>query len=569
MSYVVLARKWRPRRFDEVVGQDYVLTTLKNAALSGRLAHALIFAGPRGVGKTSTARIVAMTINCSPAEGEEVPCGRCDVCREIRDGSSLDVLEVDAASHTGVADVREIIENINYMPSAARTKVYIIDEAHMLSHAAFNALLKTLEEPPPHALFILATTEVHKIPPTILSRCQRFDFKKVPPELIAERLAHITEAESIEIEHSTLRRLAEEADGSMRDALSLLDQLVAAFGSSVPAEEAERLLGLTDRALLDEALAAALANDAGGVLEAAEAALLKGTSPRRFAEDMLKLIRTALVVKALGGRAPAGVGEDEARALAVRTEGTTVETLELLFKLMLEGAEHVARSRYPRMALESALVKLALARRVVPLEEILRRIEGAGRPAGEGAAARGADRSAAEPAAMQETPRRAGTGKRRGKAAGGGTEAARTTGQPTTRASAGEGGENEGGEDFIAHVKSRAPVLGALLEKACSVTVGEEGVTVVYNEGENQLSYDKIRKKAAQLEEIAREFLGREDARLEIVRKTPSAEEGRGRGAAPGSGKGRPSPADDPVVARALRVFNGRIVSRKPLDEES
>jgi len=374
MAYLVLARKWRPRAFDEVIGQEYITKTLKNAVLSNKLAHALIFSGPRGVGKTSTARIVAKSLNCDKGPTPD-PCQTCVFCKEISDGISLDVIEIDAASHTGVKDIREIIENIRYLPSLGKTKIYIIDEAHMLSQAAFNALLKTLEEPPPHVIFILATTEVHKIPVTILSRCQRFDFKKVPLEKIRERIKLITSIENIVIADETIDVISKESDGSIRDALSLLDQLIATFGSNISYEDSIRILGILDRSLIRNTISAIFKKDPKTCIEILNEACEKGVSPKRFAEDVLKMLRNALIIKTCGNEMASGISIFDKKEIEEISADQTTETLEMLFNLMLQGTEIVQKSPYPQMALEMTLVKLTMLTSTVPLDEILDRIE--------------------------------------------------------------------------------------------------------------------------------------------------------------------------------------------------
>ncbi len=374
MAYLVLARKWRPRAFDEVIGQEYITKTLKNAVLSNKLAHALIFSGPRGVGKTSTARIVAKSLNCDKGPTPD-PCQTCVFCKEISDGISLDVIEIDAASHTGVKDIREIIENIRYLPSLGKTKIYIIDEAHMLSQAAFNALLKTLEEPPPHVIFILATTEVHKIPVTILSRCQRFDFKKVPLEKIRERIKLITSIENIVIADETIDVISKESDGSIRDALSLLDQLIATFGSNIPYEDSIRILGILDRSLIRNTISAIFKKDPKTCIEILNEACEKGVSPKRFAEDVLKMLRNALIIKTCGNEMASGISIFDKKEIEEISADQSTETLEMLFNFMLQGTEIVQKSPYPQMALEMTLVKLTMLTSTVPLDEILDRIE--------------------------------------------------------------------------------------------------------------------------------------------------------------------------------------------------
>lgn len=374
MAYLVLARKWRPKAFDEVIGQEYITKTLKNAVRSNKLAHALIFSGPRGVGKTSSARIVAKSLNCDRGPTPD-PCQTCVFCKEISDGNSLDVIEIDAASHTGVKDIREIIENIRYLPSLGKTKIYIIDEAHMLSQSAFNALLKTLEEPPPHVIFILATTEVHKIPVTILSRCQRFDFKKVPLEKIRERIKLITSIENIVIADETIDVISKESDGSIRDALSLLDQLIATFGSNISYEDSIRILGILERSLIRNTISAIFRKDPKTCIEILNEACEKGVSPKRFAEDVLKMLRNALIIKTCGNEMASGISIFDKKEIEEISADQSTETLEMLFNLMLQGTEIVQRSPYPQMALEMTLVKLTMLTSTVPLDEILDRIE--------------------------------------------------------------------------------------------------------------------------------------------------------------------------------------------------
>ena len=327
MSYLVLARKWRPKVFDDVIGQEYIIQTLKNSISSGKTAHAFIFSGPRGVGKTSTARIVAKALNCKDGP-TNLPCSQCTNCQEISEGNSLDVIEIDAASHTGVKDIREIIENVKYLPSSGKTKIYIIDEAHMLSQSAFNALLKTLEEPPPHVLFILATTEVQKIPVTILSRCQRYDFKKVSTDKIKDRIKLVTSTENINIKEETIYLIAQESDGSLRDALSLLDQLVATFGTDIKHEEATRILGLLDKQLLRNAVSAIFKKDTKMCLETLNEASLKGVSPKRFAEDLLKTLRNALIIRASGGEILSNISKEEKREIEILSSDYGIESLE-------------------------------------------------------------------------------------------------------------------------------------------------------------------------------------------------------------------------------------------------
>ena len=261
MSYLVLARKWRPQTFSEVVGQDHVTRTLRNAITSERVAHAFLFTGPRGVGKTTTARLLAKALNCEHGPTPD-PCNTCSNCVEITNGSALDVLEIDGASHTGVDNIRDLTEGVQYRPAKSRFRVIIIDEVHMLSNAAFNALLKTLEEPPSHVKFIFATTESHKILPTILSRCQRYDFKRIPLRELIQRLREIIQNEGLEADEVGLAMLAREADGGLRDAQSLLDQVIAWSGGTITEQTVKDALGVADRQM--HVLDAAMRRDARG-----------------------------------------------------------------------------------------------------------------------------------------------------------------------------------------------------------------------------------------------------------------------------------------------------------------
>lgn len=289
-------RKWRPRQWEEVIGQDHVIQTIKNAIISNRIAHAYLFAGPRGTGKTTTARLLAKAINCTDNDLAKRPCNECDCCKAVNEGRFLDLIEIDAASNTSVEDVRDLRDKINFSPSLGSHKVYIIDEVHMLSTAAFNALLKTLEEPPAHAIFILATTEVHKIPATVLSRCQRHEFRRIPVPDIITFLRTKANEESLSVEVDTLTLIARQATGSLRDAISLLDQL-ASMGQMLTLEMAQTVLGTaTSQAVMNLVEAIRIKNSAEG-LKQIQQALDAGTDPRQFARQMVEYLRNLLLVQ--------------------------------------------------------------------------------------------------------------------------------------------------------------------------------------------------------------------------------------------------------------------------------
>jgi len=296
--YEVLARKYRPQTFSELTGQEHVSRTLQNAIDSGRIAHAFLFSGARGVGKTSTARILAKTLNCERGVSHE-PCNVCPLCIEITKGTSTDVFEIDGASNTGVDDIRELRDNAKYLPSHSRFKIFIIDEVHMLSTNAFNALLKTLEEPPEHVKFIFATTEPHKLPITILSRCQRFDFKRVSLAKIIARLRYIADAEGITVNDSALALIARKGDGSMRDSLTAFDQVLACCGSNVTDEDVITLIGAVDRRLLADISAAIFNNDTQGVLAGVKQVDEVGYHLRQFCQELIEHFRYLLVIRSV------------------------------------------------------------------------------------------------------------------------------------------------------------------------------------------------------------------------------------------------------------------------------
>lgn len=376
MSYQVLARRWRPQTFDEVVGQEPITQTLKNALRQGRVAHALLFAGPRGVGKTTTARILAKALNCEKAPTPE-PCNQCLNCREIAMGSAVDCVEIDAASHTGVEHMRELQERLIYQPVRGRYKIYIIDEVHMLSLSAFNALLKTLEEPPSKVVFILATTEPHKVPPTIHSRCQRHDFRRIGPGLLVERLRAIADAEQVEATPEALTSVARAADGSLRDAQSILDQVIAYAGERVTGESVATVLGSTAPEVVQAVAEVCLAGKAGRALELVEELTAKGGDLRTFLLDLLEHLRSLLVVKLTPTAGNIlGLSPEAVRELAER--GTTLEIphIELALHFLMDAEGAMRRASHPRYVLEMALVRMAEARKLQSIESLVKRLEG-------------------------------------------------------------------------------------------------------------------------------------------------------------------------------------------------
>ncbi len=382
-TFVPLARKWRPRTFTDVVGQPEIVRALTNALTQDRMAHAYLFSGPRGVGKTTSARLLAAGINCRTASGPTPsPCGTCESCVEVLEGRSIDALEIDGATHGKVDQARDLIEIVGYAPVRDRRKVFIIDEVHAISAAAFQALLKTLEEPPSHAVFILATTERHKIPATILSRCQRFDFRRLTDSEVADRLAEIAHREGYAVdavekpapwvEPAALAALAAAATGSLRDGLSLLDQAVAQTGGRVTAGDVALLLGSPDRTSLVALLVAILAGDRSAVLRGAAELEAAGSDPRATAHDLTALVRGAVRFSA-DPSAPgvAGISEEGAATLREMAQTTPYSTLLRTLTLLSEAEGMLRRSDVPSLALEVLFLRLAELPGLVSIEEIL------------------------------------------------------------------------------------------------------------------------------------------------------------------------------------------------------
>src|SRR5437870_11767320 len=357
MEYQVSARKHRPMTFAEVTGQTHVVRTLTNALASGRTAHAYLFSGMRGVGKTTMARILAKALNCEKGP-TSTPCLACVSCREIGAGMSFDVMEIDGASSNSVDDVREMRETVKTAPAHGRYRVYIIDEVHMLSTAAFNALLKTLEEPPAHVVFVFATTEAHKIPPTILSRCQHFTFRRIPRREVVDTLKRVTAAEGITIDDRSLSALARASDGSLRDALSLLDQAVAFGGKRVEADQLMILLGAVPHELLRGVLEAVLARNAAGALKALAAVQDHGCDVRQFCGELMEHVRNLLVARVVPDAGDLiELGPDEQADVKADAARLTVEHIQELFRIFLQAEDGIRASQYPWFVVEVAAVR--------------------------------------------------------------------------------------------------------------------------------------------------------------------------------------------------------------------
>ncbi|MFQ5585693.1 MAG: DNA polymerase III subunit gamma/tau [Thermodesulfobacteriota bacterium] len=509
MSYLVIARKWRPKLFEEVVGQEHVTRTLRNAIASAKIGHAYIFSGPRGVGKTTVARILARALNCE--EGPTpTPCNSCRACREITAGSSIDVLEIDGASNTGVDNIRDLRENINYMPSRGRYRVYIIDEVHMLSTPAFNALLKTLEEPPPHAIFIFATTEVHKVIPTILSRCQRFDFKRIPFRDIQEHLKVITGNEGITIDEQGIYLIAREADGSLRDAQSYLDQVIAFAGEEITVTDVVNALGLMDRSLLYDLSMTLLEKDGEGCLNILESIYDFGYDFKRLSLDMLEHIRDLTVVKVVDNPEKIlDMPDSEVERLKELSSVVNLPKLQMIFNIMTQCHEVVSRSSSPRFVVEMALLKAVHLDDMRPIESVIKGLEDLSRGVGGGG-----------DAPQKENPR-----------AGMAKSSPAPSGQKT---------------DVVEFIKGKSRHLASCLESARIAAEGGEVTFEVQGSFYNYLADNKER-----LESICRDFFG--ERKAVMIMKSSSDEPPQG-GQRVGS---------DTLVDDAVRIFGGRVVEPK------
>ncbi len=373
MSYQVLARKYRPQNFSEVIGQDHVTRTLKNALEQGRTAHGYIFSGHRGIGKTTVARILAMALNCRSSDKPVTePCGVCESCTEIRAGNSVDVIEIDAATNRGIDEIRELREAARYRPARDRFKIYILDEAHQITDAAFNALLKTLEEPPAHVVFMLATTQPEDIPQTIRSRCQHFSFRAVRFEEILGQLRDLAGREKIEADEDALALLAEAGDGSMRDALSILDQAIASSGGRLTAEAVRQLVGTAPAGVLEEVMQAVARSASDEVLKLVDRLISEGHSPTHFARQMVRFLRNTVVAKIAGGESSLlQISTDERQRVARVAELFSEEDLARHLQIMLRTHAELGYRQEQRFHLELGLLKMAHAQRLLPIEQLL------------------------------------------------------------------------------------------------------------------------------------------------------------------------------------------------------
>jgi DNA polymerase III subunit gamma/tau len=581
LSYLVLARKWRPQTFSDLVGQEHVSQTLKNAIDGGRVAHAFLFTGARGVGKTSSARILAKALNCESGLSTE-PCNACSACLEITEGNSVDVFEIDGASNTGVDDIRELRDNIKYLPSRSRYKIFIIDEVHMLTTNAFNALLKTLEEPPSHVKFIFATTEPHKVPITILSRCQRFDFKRIALPRIVARLRYIVDQEGVSVSDEALAVVARKGDGSMRDALSTLDQVLAFCGEKVEDADVATLLGVVDRRLILEASRAVFAGELRGVLEIVGRVDSFGYSMRQFCQELIDQFRGVAIIQAVGDATGLlELSEAELAELAALAKTQTPGELQRHLTLLLKAEAEMAHASFPRLVLEMALMKMATLRPAVPVQELLRRLaalEGSapagGRSPQQAAAApeRGEARPAAAaapyaaPASSYAAPASSAPPARPA------VSAAPAHAAPAPAAAAGPTlAVNEGDlwGSLVRFIKGRKPRMGSELEQVYPVQVTRELVEIGCLANSFQLSSLKDPEYQAELKSLAQAHFGTQPTvRVTVLNAIPTdapptLSEKKSLEAAERAAFLRREAEAHPLVTAAVQLFDGEIADVK------
>ena len=570
MSYLVLARKWRPQTFLDLIGQEHVSRTLKNAIDSGRVAHAFLFTGARGVGKTSAARILAKALNCERGPAPE-PCNTCPACTEITAGASVDVFEIDGASNTGVDDIRDLRDTVKYLPARCRFKIFIIDEVHMLSTSAFNALLKTLEEPPAHIKFIFATTEPHKLPITILSRCQRFDFKRIQLAVMAKHLRHIVAREEVTITDAGLTMIARKGDGSMRDALSVLDQVLAFCGSQVTDEDVAALLGVVDRRLLLEASRAVFARNSTALLDIVRQVDSFGYNMRQFTQELIDHFRSMTIIKAVGAAADLpDLSETELEE--IRGEATPVDLADLQrhLAILLKAESEMAQTTFPRLVLEMALLKMATLVPVVPVNEILERLK-----ALEGTGSGGM--IASPPPSWSKSP--AGRDGASGPPGMAGTAQAKPDAPDTRRRQApekpgtqevaetdGGGGGADSWEGFIAFVRRKKPLLASSLEHGHPLRVSTTQLDIGFPAASFQLSRLQDHETMTELRGLAKTYFKAETG-IRLVSLTEGAEdipatllEKKSLEEAERLSSIKQAATSHPMVAAALEIFGGEIM---------
>jgi DNA polymerase III subunit gamma/tau len=548
MSYLVLARKWRPQNFEDVSGQSHITRTLQNAIRAGRIAHAYLFTGVRGVGKTTAARILAKALNC--AQGPTpTPCDECVQCKEIIQGNCIDVIEIDGASNRGIDEVRQIIENVRYQPARCAFKIYIIDEVHQVTKDAFNALLKTLEEPPASVKFILATTEPHRLPETILSRCQRFDFRRISLKEIVQRLSDISAREGLKISQGALIAVAREADGSMRDAQSLLEQVLSCVGTEQQQTELEEtqlqeILGLGARRMLFDISESVIANDGKRCLELVAEAAEQGRDLTRLSKDLLEHFRNLMVARLCGQNKPEEVADEERAelldlpdqeviALSSQAAEVSVDTLLDYFELMAVGEDDVARAANPRFTLETLLVRLAMLPKTLPVTQLIYRLTQLEK--------RLVSEGKASAVGMKTVASRTSTTI--------GSNSVEPTVVPVSASALSQDNEQVW-RTFVSFVGKEKKLLASHLESGSAISIAPESLTIGIAE-KHHLSYLQDVENLTLLRNFAKRFFSREMT-VQLTQLDASVSKSQQEVLASGE-------SGSEMVKEALRIFGGSI----------
>ncbi len=551
MSYLVLARKWRPQTFDEVVGQQVITQTLRNALQQNRVAHALLFCGPRGVGKTSVARILAKALNCEKGPTPD-PCGTCPACREIAQGTNLDIHEIDGASNNGVDEIRKLKETVAYLPVSVRYKVYIIDEVHMLSKGAFNALLKTLEEPPAHVIFILATTEPHKIPMTILSRCQRYDFRRVPFQEMVTHLKKIVEREGYSADEKALMLVAREATGSLRDAEVVLDQLLLiSENNAITIEDARSVLSVVDSTIMMRVLDAILRQNAETLLTLIHEMVDAGTDLGYFFRSFLLFLHDLLLLKAAGDREIAMERSTEEISQMQRLiQNVPLEQIEQWIYILHERERLILQSEYARIGLETALIRMIHLNQAVSVATLIQRLENT---LGD------IPHQAAAPQPSEgDTFTTSGTAAPPSKTPSSEDQPAPS---PSERNEPHQKTDDIFFRDFLSFVKKRAMALSVQLSEATGFRWNGSIAEISFPSQSFSLKLLQGTEKEDQIKKLLKEFSGREVAKVACVEGTSHPIP-----AEPRTSSTQSNIRDHPAVRDVLGVLGGRLVEIKPLD---